>query len=148
MTSALWKSQDSVHRPQFLKRKENHVDSKSNQGPSAYQPNAVPLGQTQCFDFYSLKCGSCILLVLPHMEPVWLWQTGSQRYRVLEIYIYNVYSELCLWVCQTQDWILMSFGSRSLRYRVTYPEICLWLSWSLRWAKYTELWLLVCQMYG
>ena len=38
------KSQDSVHKPQFLKRKESR--SGSNQGPSAYQPSALPLGHT------------------------------------------------------------------------------------------------------
>ena len=38
------KSQDSVHKPQFLKRKESR--SRSNQGPSAYQPSALPLGHT------------------------------------------------------------------------------------------------------
>ena len=41
MFHLLWgtKSQDSVHRPQLLKRKESR-------GPSAYQPNALSLGQT------------------------------------------------------------------------------------------------------
>ena len=38
------KSQDSVRKPQFLKRKESR--SGSNQGPSAYQPSALPLGRT------------------------------------------------------------------------------------------------------
>ena len=38
------KSQDSVHKPQFSKTKESR--SGSNQGPSAYQPSALPLGQT------------------------------------------------------------------------------------------------------
>ena len=38
------KSQDSVHKPQFLKRKESR--SGSNRGPSAYQPSALPLGHT------------------------------------------------------------------------------------------------------
>ena len=38
------KPQDSVHKPQFLKRKESQ--SGSNQGPSAYQPSALPLGHT------------------------------------------------------------------------------------------------------
>ena len=38
------KSQDSVHKPQFLKRKESR--SGSNRGSSAYQPNALPLGHT------------------------------------------------------------------------------------------------------
>ena len=38
------KSQDSVHEPQFLKRKESR--SGSNRGPSAYQPSALPLGHT------------------------------------------------------------------------------------------------------
>ena len=38
------KSQDSVHKPQFLKRKDSR--SGSNQGPSAYQPSALPLGHT------------------------------------------------------------------------------------------------------
>ena len=38
------KSQDSVHKPQFLKRKESR--SGSNLGPSAYQPRALPPGHT------------------------------------------------------------------------------------------------------
>ena len=38
------RSQDSVHRPEFLKRKESR--SGSNQGPSAHQPSALPLGHT------------------------------------------------------------------------------------------------------
>ena len=33
-----------LYRPQPLKRKENEADS--NRCPSAYQPNALPLGQT------------------------------------------------------------------------------------------------------
>ena len=42
----LWgaKSQDSVQRPQFFMRKRAEADS--NRGPSAYQPDALPLGQT------------------------------------------------------------------------------------------------------
>ena len=35
---------DSVHRPQFLKRKESR--SGLEPSPSAYQPNALPLGHT------------------------------------------------------------------------------------------------------
>ena len=38
------KSQDSVHKPPFCKRKERR--SGSNRSPSAYQPSAVPLGHT------------------------------------------------------------------------------------------------------
>ena len=38
------RSQDSVHRPQLLKRKEGEADS--NRDPSAYLPDALPLGQT------------------------------------------------------------------------------------------------------
>ena len=38
------KSQDSVHKPQFLKRTESR--SGSNQGPFACQPSALPLGHT------------------------------------------------------------------------------------------------------
>ena len=38
------KSEDSVHKPQLLKRKESR--SGSNRGPSAYQPSALPLGHT------------------------------------------------------------------------------------------------------
>ena len=37
-------SQDSVHKPEYLKRKESR--SGSNRGPSAYQPSALPLGHT------------------------------------------------------------------------------------------------------
>ena len=39
------KSQDSVHKPQPFWR-ESRTEVVSNQGPSAYQPNALPLGQT------------------------------------------------------------------------------------------------------
>ena len=38
------KSQDNVHKPQFLKRKESR--NGSNRGPSAYQPRALPLDQS------------------------------------------------------------------------------------------------------
>ena len=38
------KSQDSVHRPQLLRERTAEADSK--RGPSVYQPNALPRGQT------------------------------------------------------------------------------------------------------
>ena len=38
-------SQDSVHKPQPFRRKRR-AEAVSNRGPSAYQPNALPLGQT------------------------------------------------------------------------------------------------------
>ena len=46
MLNKLWgtKSQGSVHGPQLLKKRRAEADL--NQGPSAYQPNALPLGQT------------------------------------------------------------------------------------------------------
>ena len=59
------KSQDSVHKPPFLKREESR--SGSNRGPAAYQPSALPLGHTGSqrggggellsgFPLYSLFC--------------------------------------------------------------------------------------------
>ena len=39
------KSQGSVHKPQPFWR-ERRAEAVSNRGPSAYQPNALPLGQT------------------------------------------------------------------------------------------------------
>ena len=43
-------SRESVHRPQLLKRKENRrerrTEADSNRSRPAYQPNALPLGQT------------------------------------------------------------------------------------------------------
>ena len=45
------KLQDSVHKPQFLKRKDSR--SGSNRGPSAYHHSALPLGHT----------GSCVFRV-------------------------------------------------------------------------------------
>ena len=39
------KSQDSVHKPQLF-WKERRAEAVSNRGSSAYQPNALPLGQT------------------------------------------------------------------------------------------------------
>ena len=38
------KSQDSAHKQPF--RRERRAEAVSNRGPSAYQPNALPLGQT------------------------------------------------------------------------------------------------------
>ena len=38
-------SQDSVHKPQPFGR-QRRAEAVSNRGPSAYQPNALPLGQT------------------------------------------------------------------------------------------------------
>ena len=38
-------SQDSVHKPHIFGRKRR-AEAVSNRGPSAYQPNALPLGQT------------------------------------------------------------------------------------------------------
>ena len=45
--SLMWgkMSQDSVHNPQPFWR-ERRAEAESNQGPSAYQPNALPLDQT------------------------------------------------------------------------------------------------------
>ena len=40
------KSQDSVHRPQFLKRKESWSRFEPRSPGCAYQPTALPLGQT------------------------------------------------------------------------------------------------------
>ena len=40
------KSQDSVHKPQFFEEKRKESRSGSNQGPSAFQPSALPLGHT------------------------------------------------------------------------------------------------------
>ena len=47
MFRLLWrtKSQDSVHKPQPFWR-ERRAEAESSRGPSAYQPNALPLGQT------------------------------------------------------------------------------------------------------
>ena len=39
-------SQDSVHKPQFFEEKRKESRSGSNQGLSAYQPSALPLGHT------------------------------------------------------------------------------------------------------
>ena len=45
VSSIAWaKSQDSVHKPHLLKRKESR--SGSNRGSSLFQPSALPLGHT------------------------------------------------------------------------------------------------------
>ena len=43
-------SQDSDHKPQPFWR-ERRAEAVSNQGPSAYQPNALPLGQAGSCSF-------------------------------------------------------------------------------------------------
>ena len=47
------KTQDSVRKPQFLKRKESR--SGLNPGPCAYQPSALPLGHTGSQDDIGLE---------------------------------------------------------------------------------------------
>ena len=47
-------SQDSVHKPQPFGR-ERRAEAVSNRGPSAYQPNALPLGQTGSRGFVRLS---------------------------------------------------------------------------------------------
>ena len=47
------KSQNGVHKPHILKRKESR--SGSNRGPSAYQPSALPLGHTGALKKKKLK---------------------------------------------------------------------------------------------
>ena len=39
------KSQDNAHKPQPFRR-ERRAETVSNRGPSAFQPDAIPLGQT------------------------------------------------------------------------------------------------------
>ena len=57
---------DSVHKPQPFWR-ERRAEAVSNRGPSAYQPNALPLGQTgaqavsMAMDLYILDIGPCLL---------------------------------------------------------------------------------------
>ena len=56
------KSQDSVHKPQVLKREKSSTGS--NLGPSAYQPSALPQGQTgslfeMSFVYSSIYCSAC-----------------------------------------------------------------------------------------
>ena len=47
------KSQDSVHKPQPFWR-ERKPEAVSNRGPSAYQPNALPIGQTGSRNWFGL----------------------------------------------------------------------------------------------
>ena len=52
-------SQDSVHKPQLFLR-ERRTEAVSNRGPSAYQPNALLLGQTGSqTEEKSVTCFSC-----------------------------------------------------------------------------------------
>ena len=59
------KSQDSVHKPQPFSR-ERRTEADSSRGPSAYQPKALPLGQTGSrqnrFSFFFLTSKSSSLL--------------------------------------------------------------------------------------
>ena len=48
-------SQKTVHKPQPFCR-ERRAEAVSNRGPSAYQPNALPLGQTGTQALLALSC--------------------------------------------------------------------------------------------
>ena len=65
----MWaKSQDSVHKPQFLKKKESR--SGLYQGPSAYQPSAIPLGHTG--SQYSMSMPVRLYKPKGSQGPLWL----------------------------------------------------------------------------
>ena len=64
--SLIMRSKVTRQRPQattFLKRKENEAES--SQGPSVYQPNALPLGQTGSHN----GCGEAHLKKLQRLRP-------------------------------------------------------------------------------
>ena len=61
------KSQDSVHKPPFLKRKESR--SGSNQGPSAYQHSALPLGHTGSVVFEAQRKLNIVCSILQGTRP-------------------------------------------------------------------------------
>ena len=68
-------SQDSVHKPPPFWR-ERRAEAVSNRGPSSYQPNALPLGQTD-----PLLTKSLLASIILSKERLWLshW-TGSLLY--------------------------------------------------------------------
>ena len=66
------KSPDSVHKPQFLKKKESR--SGSNRGPSAYQPSALPLGHTGSRRAIAKKA-----VLIHHLSDVFLTKNKTQN---------------------------------------------------------------------
>ena len=60
------KSQNGVHKPHILKRKESR--SGSNRGPSAYQPSALPLGHTGSLKKFFFK--RCEILATYGLDPL------------------------------------------------------------------------------
>ena len=76
-------AQDSVHRPQLLKT-ERRGEADSNRGPSAYQPNALPLGQTGSLGTINISSATVLTLGNKVVLLLWLnflWWGGSKKRR-------------------------------------------------------------------
>ena len=73
------KSQDSVHKPHFLKRKESR--NGSHRGPSAYQPSASPLGHIGSLLMY-VKEGRKYGALGPQkpLRLIWDGEVGGQEF--------------------------------------------------------------------
>ena len=75
------KPQDSVHKSQFLKRRESR--SGSNRGPSGYQPSALPLGHAGSF-FQALS--STFLTVLCLARPAAAPPSSDHHLLILQFF--------------------------------------------------------------
>ena len=95
------KSQDSVHKPQVLKRKESR--SGSNRGPSAYQPSSSPLGRTGSPSLVPILQRSSRLKEREHADPFLssrggLSAAGDKSVIFLSVCIYNTFFLERLWL--------------------------------------------------
>ena len=72
---------DSVHKPQPFRR-ERRAEAVSNRGPSAYKPNALPLGQTGLHEVVVRVPLLCVTAKQPLTHPsasVWLNDKSSTK---------------------------------------------------------------------
>ena len=69
-------AQDSVHRHNFWR--ERRAEADSNRGPSAYQPNALPLGQTGSPRRKRKRRRALIGLVAPFHTPRISFRAGKR----------------------------------------------------------------------
>ena len=90
------KSQDSVHKPQPFWR-ERRAEPVSNRGPSAYQPNALPLGLTGSHSQFQWSLSICsavksssgcplnISLILNIQVDIYSWANSQSHHQTIQI---------------------------------------------------------------
>ena len=123
-------SQDSVHKPQPFWR-ERRAEAVSNRGPSAYQTNALPLGQTGSHSLYQpvtvplpkgLRCpsgmegsglktggGNVASIDWSLTKPIFPWATANTTTMITKVVVLGCMFSVVSFTSETDWWSSIFF---------------------------------------